>query len=410
MLDNLNLAVEIKILLVDDREDNLTSIETILERDGYTFRKARSGKEALKILLKEFDFTLILMDVEMPELNGFETAHLIYAREKLRHIPIIFITANNYSEEYVFKGYKAGAVDYIYKPINSELLRAKVGVFVELYQKNHELLAHEQLLQSLNAELENRVKERTNELEKKNKELENMNAQLLKVNEDLDNFVYTASHDLKAPILNIEGLLWSVKDLYKVKDGDDESIRIFEMIDVSIDRFKSTIQDLTEITKIQKNLEEEEDLIDCNEIIEDVQVSIRDMIVNSNAQVSVDIQNCNKIRFSRKNLKSIIYNLLSNAIKYSSPERVPLVKISTEKQDDYIVMTFSDNGLGIDLKHEGKIFSMFKRFHNHVEGSGIGLYIVKRIITNAGGKIEVKSEVDKGSRFQVYFKDYVAAS
>src|SRR6195952_398325 len=135
-----------KILLIDDREDNLFSLETILEADGYQFVKARSGREALKILLAEFDFALILMDVQMPNLSGFETAALIFEREKLKHIPIIFITANTYGEENVFKGYRTGAVDYIYKPINPELLRAKVGVFVDLYRKNHRLVAKEKKL------------------------------------------------------------------------------------------------------------------------------------------------------------------------------------------------------------------------------------------------------------------------
>src|SRR5689334_25230929 len=117
-----------KILLVDDREDNLLSIETILEPNGYRFVKARSGREALKILLTEFDFAMILMDVQMPNLNGFETATLIYEREKLKHIPIIFITANNYGDENMFKGYKSGAIDYLFKPLNPDLLRAKVAV------------------------------------------------------------------------------------------------------------------------------------------------------------------------------------------------------------------------------------------------------------------------------------------
>src|SRR6186713_1783468 len=121
-----------KILLVDDREDNLLSIETILEPGGYQFVKANSGRQALKVLLNEFDFAMILMDVKMPNLNGFETASMIYEREKLRHIPIIFITANNYGDENIFQGYRTGAVDYIYKPINSELLRAKVNVFVDI--------------------------------------------------------------------------------------------------------------------------------------------------------------------------------------------------------------------------------------------------------------------------------------
>ncbi len=105
-------STEIKILLVDDREDNLTSMQAVLEKDGYTFRRANSGQQALKILLHEFDFTLILMDVLMPNLNGFETATLIYERERLKHIPIIFITANN-NDNNAFKGYLAGAVDYI---------------------------------------------------------------------------------------------------------------------------------------------------------------------------------------------------------------------------------------------------------------------------------------------------------
>src|SRR6185369_15143172 len=121
---------DIKILVVDDREDNLFSIEAILEQDRYTIIKANSGKAALKILLNEHDFSLILMDVQMPDLNGFETATIIYERDKLRDIPIIFITAQNYEEEYVFRGYKMGAVDYIYKPVNPYLLRTKVGVFV----------------------------------------------------------------------------------------------------------------------------------------------------------------------------------------------------------------------------------------------------------------------------------------
>src|SRR3954464_1495410 len=139
-------TLKIKILLVDDRENNLLSMETILWQDGYDIVRANSGKEALKILLKDYDFTLILIDVEMPDINGFETATMIYQREKLRHIPIIFITAHSYGDENIVRGYKAGAVHYIYKPIQPDLLRAKVSVFVELFRKNHLLVAQEQRL------------------------------------------------------------------------------------------------------------------------------------------------------------------------------------------------------------------------------------------------------------------------
>src|SRR4030095_13914746 len=151
---------DIKILLVDDREDNLFSIEAILEKDNYTIVKANSGKEALKVLLRQQDFSLILMDVQMPDLNGFETATIIYERDKLKTIPIIFITAHDYNEEYIFKGYKMGGVDYIYKPINSELLRVKVAVFVELYRKNQQLILHEKKLLASNRSLQKEIEER----------------------------------------------------------------------------------------------------------------------------------------------------------------------------------------------------------------------------------------------------------
>jgi len=134
---------DIKILVVDDKEDNLFSIETILEKDNCTIVKANSGRAALKILLNEHNFSLILMDVQMPDMNGFETASIIYQRDKLKHIPIIFITAHHSDEEHIFQAYRSGGVDYIYKPIKPELLRAKVSVFIEMYRKTNQLLAQE---------------------------------------------------------------------------------------------------------------------------------------------------------------------------------------------------------------------------------------------------------------------------
>jgi PAS domain S-box-containing protein len=170
----MNKNPEIKILLVDDREDNLLSIETVLDGLGYRFYKARSGREALKILLKQQDFSLILMDVQMPELNGFETAAIIYQRERLKDIPIIFITAFNYGEDNIFKGYKTGAVDYIYKPINPELLKLKVSIFIDLYRKNFLLRLQEQELKTMNSELQIEISERVKfeeELKIKNQQL-----------------------------------------------------------------------------------------------------------------------------------------------------------------------------------------------------------------------------------------------
>src|SRR3954468_4096452 len=236
---------DIKILAVDDREDNLFSIETILEQDGYTIVKANSGRAALKILLQEHDFTLILMDVQMPDMNGFETASLIYEREKLRHIPIIFITAHNQGEERMYEGYKMGGVDFIYKPINPELLKYKVSVFVELYQKTHQLLNHERKLLAANKKLEREIEERKISEEKirlLNEQLVENNLQLKNTIEELDRFAYVASHDLQEPLRKI--LVFSDKLQTKYREFiNEEMYRNLEKIVRASERMQSLIND-----------------------------------------------------------------------------------------------------------------------------------------------------------------------
>lgn len=238
-----------------------------------------------------------------------------------------------------------------------------------------------------------------------NLELNTKNEQLIRTNNDLDTFIYTASHDLKSPILNIEGLIGLLKQKLN-REGvlQDDKEKLIKMIVHSIDRFKFTIQDLTEIAKVQKNFEESTTLVNFEEVIEDVKDSIREMIRVSDAAIYCDTTEQPEINISRKNLKSILYNFISNAIKYRSLERTPEIYIKTERLEGEVLLRIQDNGLGMDLRKENKIFLMFKRLHNHVEGTGVGLYIVKRIVDNMGGRIEVESTPGKGSVFKVYFK------
>ena len=242
-------------------------------------------------------------------------------------------------------------------------------------------------------------------LKESEKLLESKNIELIKINNDLDNFIYTASHDLRAPVANIEGLVTSLKSNLPSEIIDEETEMILELIDKSIIRFKNTILDLTEITKIQKGLDEDTDELNIEQIIEDVKLSIYDSIAKSDAKIQTDFIEVPTLKFSRKNLNSIIYNLLSNGIKYRDPKRRPEINISTHRIEGFVILTVQDNGLGISKENKSKMFSMFKRFHDHVEGTGIGLYIVKRIIDNAGGIIEVESEEGKGSTFKVFFKE-----
>jgi light-regulated signal transduction histidine kinase (bacteriophytochrome) len=400
-----------KILLVDDREDNLLSIETILEPSGYTFVKANSGREALKILLNQFDFALILMDVKMPNLNGFETASLIYQREKLRHIPIIFITANNYGDEHMFKGYMTGAVDYIYKPINPDLLRAKVGVFIDLYKKNHRLLAQEQKLVAINRNLELEVHERKASEEKvkelNHKLLENIE-RLESANKDLDRFAFMASHDLQEPLRKI--LMFSDRLCYKYKETLDDEARLFiSRIQHAGERMQALIKDILLFSKtsLEKQSFVESDL---NAILGDVLAEMETTIIEKDARVESDT--LPSLSVNPVLMRPLFFNLIGNAIKYSKKDVKPVVKIYSEYsggqngagqelKNKYCRIYIEDNGIGFEQKYSEQIFGMFKRLHLHTEfeGTGIGLALCKKIVEEHNGFITARSKVNEGSVF-----------
>jgi signal transduction histidine kinase len=172
----------------------------------------------------------------------------------------------------------------------------------------------------------------------------------------------------------------------------------------SVERFKKTINNLTDVVKLQKENNGEAVMVDLSEVIREVSLDLEPLIKASGAELTVDIADCPAIHFQEKNLRSVIYNLLSNAIKYRAPERVPQVLIHCELTSGYHQLTVKDNGLGMEPRRLDQLFTMFKRFHDHVEGSGIGLYMVKKIVENAGGRIEVESQVGVGSTFRVYFR------
>lgn len=383
----------VKILLVDDKQENLVSLVSLLSEDGDNtdYLLASSGEEALKVALQE-EIALILLDVQMPGMNGYEVARYLRDISKTRDIPIIFVTAINQQDVHVMEGFEAGAVDFLFKPLHPAITKAKVAAFVRFYlQKKEVELAHKRT-QEINRELEERVKART--------------AELTRVNKDLDNFVYTASHDLKAPINNIEGLAVALREVLNNPEPDHGELNIImHMIQDAIGRFKHTLMDLTEVAKLQHQDETPSESVRFAELIDDVTMNIQDLILKYDATIDTDFSEVPEIVFSRKNLRSIIYNLVSNAIKYSSPERQPLIEVSTYRENAYTVFRVKDNGLGIRTDDKKKVFDMFKRLHAHVEGTGVGLAIVKRIVENCDGKIECDSEQGKGSEFRVYLKE-----
>jgi signal transduction histidine kinase len=406
--DETTAARPVKILAVDDREDNLLSIETILEETGYQIVKATSGRAALKTLLKEQDFTLILMDVQMPDMNGFETAALIYEREKLRHIPIIFITAHNQGEEKMYEGYKLGGVDFIYKPINPELLRFKVGVFAELYQKTQQLIQQEKKLIASNSRLENEVDERRSSEEKVrllNEQLLQKNQQLQLTIEELDRFAYVASHDLQEPLRKILVFSDKLQSEYR-QDMEPEVQKSLDKIVNASRRMHLLINDLLRFSR-ETNVAENFEAVDLNVIVREV---VADLDAEEQMEAALEVQPLPTVWGINSQMRQLFQNLLSNAFKFRRTEVEPVVKVycldkvnGQQLPGRICRIVVEDNGVGFDARFADEIFVVFKRLHSYQEfpGSGVGLAICKKIVDRHAGKISVDSTMGAGSRFYI---------
>jgi PAS domain S-box-containing protein len=280
----------------------------------------------------------------------------------------------------------------------------------QLQQANEEMAAlQEEMRQTneelsrVNIELESRIEQRTRELAQALDESRRQNQLLLRTNTDLDNFVYTASHDLKSPIANLEGFATLLSQ--RLADRlDEKEAHMLGTIHAMTNRLKATISDLTDISRLQQDEAALAEPLSFADMLSDVLSDLQGLLEASGATIRTDWMEP-RLSYPRKNLRSIIYNLVSNALKYRSFDRPVVIELRTFWQGDKLVLCVSDNGLGISASQLPKLFGMFKRLHSHVEGSGIGLYIIKRMIENQGGRIEVESEEGKGTTFRVYFRN-----
>jgi len=392
-----------KILLVDDNENNLLSMEVVLEKEDYTFFKAASGQEALRVLLKEDDFSLILLDVKMPILDGYETAELIYQRDKLKHVPIIFITAHDYEEAAVFKGYQAGAVDFIRKPFNPEILRTKVAVFAELQKKNQLLRRQEEKLQAinndlvqLNLDLEKRVLARTIELE-------NLNRELKALNLSKDKFLSVIAHDLRNPLASL--LLASENLNQDIENTAAEDIKM--LAGLIHETSNNILQQLNELVDWAKKQREKtnfspEKLQLANGINESW-----DLLKTNAIQKSIGLQNdiAEDIYVKADSLmfRSILQNILTNAIKFTPPGG-EAIKISAQTLDSMVEVSIQDFGIGMSKETKAMILGNFVSSStlgtNLEKGTGLGLLLVKDFIAQHGGTLKVDSESGKGTCFR----------
>jgi two-component system CheB/CheR fusion protein len=231
-------------------------------------------------------------------------------------------------------------------------------------------------------------------------ELNRNNNSLASINADLDNFVYTATHDLLGPIGNITQIIYMLDD--KKALFDEEVVDYLNMLSSSVSKFKTVITDLSKISLLENAMAEKE-LIDINETINDIIESIQDKVFATNAQIRRELK-VSEIRFSTKNFRSVVYNLINNALKFKSPKRDPEIMIKTEELNDFILLTVKDNGIGMDDDKIESIFKMYGRLNDDTEGQGLGLFLIKKIINASGGKVEVESETGKGTTFKIFLK------
>jgi PAS domain S-box-containing protein len=283
----------------------------------------------------------------------------------------------------------------------ADVYEGMVGAVVDV----HEQKLAELSLQRLTTEL----RASRDEAQTLAAELGAANTQLTRTNVDLDNFIYTASHDLKAPISNIEGLLYLLQDELPAAVAQDEEVGpvLMRMLD-SVERFKRTINHLTEVSKLQKEHAPASASVNLAAVVDDVRQDLAPLLQQTGARLVVDVAALPPIYFSEKNLRSIVYNLLSNALKYRHPDRTSHVDLRAHVRAGHTVLEVHDNGLGIAPAHLPKLFTMFQRFHDHIEGTGIGLYMVKRMVENVGGRIEVHSQLGAGTTFFVYLPQATA--
>lgn len=377
----------INILIVDDVPGKLLAHETVLQDLGEKIVTANSGREALELLLRH-DFDVILLDVNMPEMDGFDTAAMIRQRPKYEHTPIIFITAYNTSDLDRLKGYDIGAADYIFLPVIPEVLKAKVRVFVELAKQRRIIESQAQALASQNEKQQTQILT-----------IQELNQKLKAANEELETFSYSVSHDLRSPLRAMQGYAHALLEDYQ-NQLDDEGIEFLSRISKAAVRMDTLVQDVLAYTRLAKT-DIQIEPIDLDTLINEI---VRESRGLSDARASVTVKSpLHSVLGHEACLTQCFSNLLENSAKFVASGNTPEIIVRTELRGALVRIWIEDNGIGIDPAHHSRIFQMFGRVHHNsaYEGTGMGLTIVKKAVDRMGGLLGLESALGQGSRFWI---------
>lgn len=348
------------LLLIDDKPENLMALRSILDLPDREIISCLSGNEALLVLLKK-KVSLILVDVQMPDMDGYEFVEIIKNHPDTAFIPTIFVTAISNEQKYLSKAYDLGAIDFLSKPLNTEITRKKVESFLKIWDYDQEL--------------------------------KKLNETLAQKNEELEQFAHIIAHDLKTPLGNIQTLINLIEEDHLLNlDGDVADL--FEMVKSSSKNMSGLIDDLLYYSKnVQDN--EGKEIVNIESAVDEVL-----KLINPSVNIHIEKVNLNHdILFQPLAFNQIISNLLSNAIKYSDKE-VSKIRISFDEENSSL--SVMDNGPGIDNKYHSKIFEMFHTLGKSFNGessTGIGLNLVKKLVERNDVTIDVKNNTDIGCQF-----------
>ena len=394
------------ILIVDDIRANILALRKILELHGLEVDSAESGEEALKKILKK-EYSLIIMDVQMPVMDGFEVVEILSGSNRTKDIPVIFLSAVNKEKKFISKGYETGGVDYVTKPVDPDLLILKVKTFLKLYEQKKELKNMRDLLskeieirKEAQENLEIKVTERTQELLAKNEELEFSN-------HELQQFAWVVSHDLKEPLRKIETFVKIIDERY-LPNNDTAKDYVRRTIK-SAERMSNLITDLIDYSRLSSDVLPGKN--DLNAILEEVLADLDYRVEEKKATVKLD--KLPVVNGVSSQLRQLFQNLLSNSLKFTREGVAPVIEINAElvpeKSFDsetspsgrYCRITVSDNGIGFNEIYLDKIFKIFQSLNdrNAYEGTGIGLAIANKIVEKHNGIITAKSSPGNGASF-----------
>ena len=370
------IAEPVHFLLVDDLEENLLSLEALLRRDGLVLLMARSGDEALELLLRH-DVALALVDVQMPDLDGFELAELMRGNERTRRVPIIFVTAGHDDRQRRFRGYGAGAVDFIHKPIEPDILRGKAGVFFELYRQRQQIAAQRD-------------------------ELKAQSEALQEADRRKDEFLATLAHELRNPLAPLRHGL----DVLRKTPESAEAGEIREMMDRQLVVLVRLIDDLLDVSRVSSGkIELRKQTIEAADVIRAALETSRPLIDSNKNSLTLDIpEDPIWLHADLTRLAQVLGNLLNNAAKYT-PEGGGIA-LSLRSEGDDALIAVADTGIGIPAHMQSEVFQLFAQVEHHLDrargGLGIGLALVKQLVVLHGGAVRAHSAGEgKGSVFTV---------